>query len=156
MAWISTTISSNSFIVYNNGLERYKNGFDILFNQFSFKKTIVYRRYIFGEDNLSGDKNYTNYNDYDIIAEIQFEGETKNVGEQGYVVSSFGYIYLPTIISEEIDGTGIPSFRPQIKDEFQFDGQWYVLQNIQPNQFANNPLSMECLFRLISTGDNPR
>ena len=153
---MSYTITSETFIVYNNSLEKYKKGFDILHNQFALKKNITYRRYVFGEDNLSGDKDYADYNDYEITAEIQFEGETKDVGVAGYVISNFGIVYLPAIISDTRDGTGIPSFRQQIKDEIYFDGEWYVINNITPNQFTTNAFGMECLFRLISTGDNPR
>lgn len=150
-------ITSKTTLVYNRGLESYKNSFDILYNQFSFKKHITYRRYVFGEDNLSGDKDYRDYNDYNIVVEMQFEGETRDVTESGYVVSNFGVLFLPAIIKEERDGTPIPSFRPQIKDEFYFDGDWYIIQNIQPAQFVTNTLGMECLFRLIAKGDtNPR
>lgn len=152
----TTTITSNTNIVYNKSLELYKKNYDVLFNTFNAKKNVLYRRYVFGEDNLSGDKNYANYNDYNIYAEVQFEGETRQVAEQGHIVESFGYIYLHAIVSKERDGTSIPSFRPQIKDEFQYDGNWYILQNITPNQLANNPMGMECLFKIISTGDNPR
>lgn len=152
----TTSLTSNATIVYNKSLELYKQNYDILFNNYAFKKKVLYRRYIFGEDNLSGDKNYADYNDYEIYAEVQFEGEIRNASEQGYLVESFGYIYIPSIISEDRNGNGIPSFRPQIKDEFQYQGKWYIIQNTTPNQLANNPMSMECLFKIISTGDNPR
>ena len=52
----STTIKSITNIVYNNGLELYKKTYDTLFNHYSFKKNVTYRRYVFSEDNLSGDK----------------------------------------------------------------------------------------------------
>jgi hypothetical protein len=149
-------LKSNSVIVYNKSLELYKNTYDILRNELAFKKQIIYRRYVFGEDNLSGDKNYANYNDYNIYAEIQIEGELKNLTDQGHLIESYGYIYLPAIIAYDKDGNGIPSFRPQIKDEFYYNGKWYIIQNTTPKQLANNPMSMECLFKVISERDNPR
>ncbi|NCD07008.1 MAG: hypothetical protein EOL97_12895 [Spirochaetia bacterium] len=150
------TLNSDTMVVYNKSLELYKNSYNILQNNFAFKKRVVYRRYVFGEDNLSGDKNYANYNDYNIYAEIQIEGELRNMTDQGYLVESYGYIYLPSIISVDIEGNGLPSFRPQVKDEFYYNGNWYVIQNATPNQLANNPMSMECLFKIISVGENPR
>ena len=152
----STTITGNSVIVYDKSRNLYQQSINSSFNQFAFKKHITYRRYVFGEDNLSGDKDFRDYNDYEIYAELQFEGESKAVVNQGYLVQSFGYLYLPAMIKQTRDGTVIPSFRPQIKDEFQFNGEWYVIENMQVLQFVNNAFSIECLFRLISTGDNPR
>jgi len=152
----TTTIKSNARIVYNNSLNLYQQSIESIYNQYSFKKHVTYRRYVMGEDNLSGDKDFRDYNDYEIYAEVQLEGESKEVDNQGYIHSSFGFIYLPAIVKETRDGTGFPSFRPQIKDEFYFDGRWYIIENVLPLQFTTNAFSMECMFRLISTSDNPR
>lgn len=152
----SSTITIDTYIVYENGLERYKQGFDILRNQFAFQKHIVYRRYINGNDNQIGDKDYRDYIDYTITAEFQFEGETKDISEQGYINTAFGNLFLPAIVQTDYLDNTIASFRPQVKDEFKFDGKWYEIHNMTVNQFANNSIGMECLFRLISTGDNPR
>lgn len=154
---MSLTITSQTNIVYNKSLDLYEKGFDIVRNQYALKKSITYRRYVFGENNLSGDKSFADYNDYEIDAELQFEGKTKNVTDAGYVISDFGTIYIPGIISVERDGTPIPSFRPQIKDEFKFDNKWYVINNMTPVQFVTHAFGMECLFRLISNEEtNPK
>lgn len=153
---MSTTIKSQSVIVYPNSLELYKKDYDFLFKQFNAKKEITYRRYNFNNDNLIGDRDYSTYNDYTIFAEVQLEGETKIVGEQGYIIAVFGYLYLPELVKETSDGTLIPSFRPQIKDEFYYQGRWYIIQNTTPNHLANNFMGVECLFKMVSIGDNPR
>lgn len=156
MTTANITITSKTNIVYPNSLELYQSMVHSSYKTQAMAKEVLYRHYIFSNDNITGDRDYAEYEDYLVFAEIQIDSESKDITTSGYINSSFGFMYLPSEIRVNTNSDDIASFRPQMLDEVKYQGKWYRIENMQPLHLTQKEFSMECTIRYLGENDIDR
>jgi len=99
-----------------------------------FQQEVTYRRFVFTEDPMTGDKIKDNYTDYTIYATVDILETSHSLVEAGKLQIGDAEIHVPSRIRRKSDGTFIENeFRPQIGDYVIFNNITYRLDVLSFN-----------------------
>ena len=109
-----------------------------------FKKQITYRRIYIDDDNITGDLDESDYDDYTIYAEIQPVDREHRLVKTGELQVGDAELFLPSRINIEVDDTVITEFRAQINDMVCWNSTWYVIKRLLPERVGPQEIFLSC------------
>jgi len=102
-----------------------------------FQQEVTYRRFVFGQNPVTGDLDMSNYTDYTIYVTVDILETEHKLVEAGELQSGDAEIWLPSRIRRNTDGSFIENeFRPQIGDYVIFNNIIYKLDSLSFNRMG--------------------
>ena len=111
-----------------------------------FQQKLTYRRFVFGQQPITGDVDTTTYTDYTIYGTADIQTVDSNLVQAGLLQSGDAVVFLPPRIRTKTDGTLIsPEFRPQTQDYILYDNVTYRIENLTFERIGESELFVKIL-----------
>lgn len=146
LSTIQNTLTSNAEISLADFGGLMEDGWNEIIEEPEYAKILVYRRFDFDEDNMTGDLDTDSYVDYQIYGDVQpmeiYDVEVKTnrlqVGD--------AEIFIPARVNMDITGNAVkPDFRPQLNDLIAWKGIWYRIDEIKFERIGTAEIYADCL-----------
>jgi len=118
-------------------------------NTKGFRQVLTYRRYNLQKDMITGDYDWSDYEDYTILGNVQTQKHNSPLVMAGSVQVNDALIYLPARIQKDSDGELLDvEFRPQTQDEIIYHGFTFKINKLYFCTFGQTECYAKCYGKL--------
>ena len=122
------------------------------FDTDEFRQVVTYRRFVFGQNPMTGDIDKDNYTDYTIYADVQIVGRDNKLVEAGELEVGDAEIFLPSRIKWDNTKTLIDyEFRPQLYDNIIHRGVTYRIQRLEIPLMGDTESFIKAISKRVSS-----